>query len=213
MPPGVLLPPGYANQPYLLVRPRPHGLPVAPLGLRLVARLIDIAAVLALNVVGNGFFVYLWIKDISPYFAAAMRGESVDLSTAPGRFEALGWVIPLVATALWFAYEVPGTASGGQTFGKRVVGLKVMALESEAPIGFGRAFRRWNPLGLPVLLWTCFGIGFVLQFVDCISAAMGGPLQLALHDRTARTVVVHCGRRGHEKIPEKIPAQTGGGQS
>jgi uncharacterized RDD family membrane protein YckC len=212
LPPGVLLPPGYANHPYLLARPRPHGLPVAPLGLRLVARLIDIAAVLALNVVGNGFFVYLWIKDLSPYFAAAMRGENVDLSNVPGQFQLLEWLIPLVAAALWFAYEVPGTASGGQTLGKRVVGLKVMALESEAPIGFGRAFRRWNPLGLPVLLWSCFGVGFVLQFVDCLSVPLGGPLQLALHDRSARTVVVHCGRRGHEKTPEKAPAQTGGGQ-
>jgi hypothetical protein len=84
-----------------------------------------------------------------------------------------------------------------------------MAMEKDEPIGWGRAFRRWNPLGLPVLLWSC-GIGFVLQFVDSISPALGGPLQLALHDRSAQTVVVHCGRRGHEKTPEKVPAKTGG---
>jgi RDD family/Protein of unknown function (DUF2510) len=211
-PPNVALPPrGY---PYLLVRPRPHGLPVAPLGLRFLARLIDIVAVLALNALGNGWFVYLWVKDVGPVIATAWRAAmhnqtGVDLPAIPGRGTMLGYVIPLVAMALWWAYEVPSIANAGQTFGKRVVGIKVMALEKEEPIGLRRAFRRWTPLGLPVLLWTC-GIGFVLQLVDCISPALGGPLQLALHDRSAQTVVVHCGRRGHEKTPEKVPAKTGG---
>jgi uncharacterized RDD family membrane protein YckC len=212
-PPGATIPPqGY---PYLLIRPRPHGLPVAPLGLRFLARLIDILVVLALNVVGNGWFVYLWVKDVGPYIATAWRAAmnnqagSVDLPSIPGRASALAYLIPLVAMALWWAYEVPGIASAGQTFGKRIVGIKVMAMEKDEPIGWGRAFRRWNPLGLPVLLWSC-GIGFVLQFVDSISPALGGPLQLALHDRSAQTVVVHCGRRGHEKTPEKVPAKTGG---
>jgi uncharacterized RDD family membrane protein YckC len=221
LPPGATLPPGGAlppssypvGYPYLLIRPRPHGLPVAPLGLRFLARLIDMVVVLALNTVGNGWFVYLWLKDVGPYVAAAWRASlhnqtNVDLPAIPGRASALAYVIPLVAMALWWAYEVPGIANAGQTFGKRLVGIKVMAMEKEEPIGLRRAFRRWNPLGLPVLLWLC-GIGFVLQFVDCISPALGGPLQLALHDRSAQTVVVHCGRRGHEKTPEKVPAKTG----
>jgi uncharacterized RDD family membrane protein YckC len=218
IPPGMGFPPGAAapprGYPYLLIRPRPHGLPVAPLGLRFLARLIDVLVVLALNVLGNGWFVYLWMKDVWPYLSTAVRAAmnnqtgSVDLPAIPGRASALAYVIPLVAMALWWAYEVPGIANAGQTFGKRIVGIKVMALEKDGPIGWGRAFRRWNPLGLPVLLWTC-GIGFVLQFVDSISPALGGPLQLALHDRSAQTVVVHCGRRGHEKTPENLPVKTG----
>ena len=38
-------------------------------------------------------------------------------------------------------------------------------------------------LGLPTLLWTCYGLGFVLQFVDCLSPPFDRPLHQALHDK------------------------------
>jgi uncharacterized RDD family membrane protein YckC len=209
-PPGTTAPQGY---PYVLVQPRPHGLPVAPLGLRFLARVIDIVLVTALNVIGNGWFVYLWIRDMRPYFSAAWHqvptGVTSDLPAIPGRANTLFWVITLIAMALWWAYEVPGIAHTGQTFGKRLVGIKVMALESEQPIGWARGFRRWVPLGVPVMMWHC-GIGFLLQFVDGLSPVLGGPLQMAMHDRSALTVVVNCGRRGHEKVPEQTTAKTEG---
>jgi uncharacterized RDD family membrane protein YckC len=212
-PPRTMTAPGQ-RLPHALVRPLPHGLPLAPLGLRLLARLIDTLAVFGLNVVGNGWLVYLYLSDISPTVNAIYRqmlagGSSDSVPALPGRANWLITVIPLIAMALWFAYEVPATAQSGQTFGKRLVGIKVMPLESQAPLGFGRALRRWNPLGLPVLLWTCFGVGFVLQLVDAISPVLGGPLQMALHDRSAQTVVVHSGRRGHEITPVQVPEQTG----
>ena len=50
----------------------------------------------------------------------------------------------------------------------------------------------------------------MLQFVDSLSPVLGGPLQLAMHDRSALTVVVHSGRRGHEKVPEQTPMETEG---
>ena len=213
LPPGLGLPPGTVPHPGLLVRPRPHGLPVAPLGLRFLARVIDIVLVTALNVVGNGWSVYLWIRDMRPYLNAVyhqvQNGVTNDLPAVPGRANVLSLVIPLVAMALWWAYEVPGIAHTGQTFGKRLVGIKVMALESDQPIGWARAFRRWVPLGIPVVMWSC-GIGFLLQFVDSLSPVLGGPLQLAMHDRSALTVVVHSGRRGHEKVPEQTPMETEG---
>ena len=126
----------------------------------------------------------------------------------PDRARFLMALIPVVAAALWLAYEVPSIAQRGQTLGKRVVGIKVLPLESTEPLGFARALRRWNPLGLPVLLWIC-GIGFILQIVDAISPCLGGPLQLALHDRSARTVVVHVGRKGHEITPLPVTEKTG----
>jgi uncharacterized RDD family membrane protein YckC len=122
----------------------------------------------------------------------------------PDRASYLMVLIPIVVAALWLAYEVPAVAQRGQTFGKRVVGIKVLPLESTEPLGFARALRRWNPLGLPVLLWVC-GLGFLLQLVDSISPCLGGPLQLALHDRSAGTVVVQVGRKGHEITPLPIP--------
>ncbi|OLE30872.1 MAG: hypothetical protein AUG44_00170 [Actinobacteria bacterium 13_1_20CM_3_71_11] len=212
------VPPGL---PYVRIVPRPYGLPVAPLGLRVLARLIDLGILLGLNVVGNGWLFYLYLSDIWPAVKALQRQMLLPnpsyaaLPAVPGRAQWILTVIPLIAMALWFAYEVPAIAQRGQTIGKRVVGIKVLPLEGvqlpgvpEVPaaavptsLGFLRAARRWNPLGLPVLLYTCCGIGFLLQLVDAISPVLGGPLHLALHDRAAGTVVVHSGRKGHEITP------------
>jgi uncharacterized RDD family membrane protein YckC len=206
----------------LAMPPRPYGLPIAPLGLRVLARLIDLGILLALNVLGNGWLVYLYLSDIWPAVRAIERqmllpNPNYDAVPAiPGRAQWLLTVIPLVAMALWFAYEVPAIAQRGQTVGKRVVGIKVMPLEGAAlpgmpelpgsisppdHIGFLRATRRWNPLGLPVLLYTCCGIGFVLQLADALSPVLGGPLHLAFHDRAAATVVVHTGRKEQTREP------------
>lgn len=210
--PGTVIAP---PRPGLPAHPRPYGLPVAPLGLRVLARLIDLGILLGLNVVGNGWLFYLYLSDIWPAVQAFERqalqpSPNYDaIPAVPGRAQWILTVIPLIAMALWFAYEVPAIAQRGQTLGKRVVGIKVLPLEGaglpgmpELPpgmtvpdhLGFLRAARRWNPLGLPVLLYTCCGIGFILQLVDALSPTFGGPLHLAFHDRAAATVVVHIGR-------------------
>ena len=53
-------------------------------------------------------------------------------------------------------------------------------------------------LSLPTLLWTCFGVGFVLQILGCATCLVD-PYRQCLHDRSALTVVVHVGRRRREK--------------
>jgi uncharacterized RDD family membrane protein YckC len=212
-----------AAPPPFLGTPLPYGLPVASLGLRLLARLIDVGIVLGLNVLGNGWLFYLYLSDIWPAVQAIEKqmlqpNPNYDIVPAvPGRAQWILTVIPLVAMALWFAYEVPAISQRGQTLGKRVVGIKVLPLEGarlpgmpEPPpgvtipssIGFLRAARRWNPLGLPVLLYTCCGIGFLLQLVDALSPTFGGPRHLAFHDRAAATVVVHIGRKDQTREPD-----------
>lgn len=208
--------------PQLLGTPLPYGLPVAPLGLRFLARLIDLGLLLGLNVLGNGWLFYLYLSDIWPAVRAIENqmlqpNPNYDIVPAvPSRAQWILTVIPLVAMALWFAYEVPAISQRGQTIGKRIVGIKVLPLEGArlpgmpepppgvtvpATIGFLRAARRWNPLGLPVLLYTCCGIGFLLQLVDALSPTFGGPLHLAFHDRAAATVVVHIGRKDQTREP------------
>jgi uncharacterized RDD family membrane protein YckC len=216
-PPGWPFPPGVqvlGGAPVAIARPLPHGLPVAPLGLRFLARLIDFGILLVLSVAANAWFIYLFLSDLRPYFAAVWRTAQTGVvpespPAIPGRVDYFVALIPLVIAALWLAYEVPAIARSGQTYGKRVVGIKVMALESAEPIGGARALRRWNTLGLPVLGWACCGIGFLFQLVDYLSPVLGGPLHLALHDRSAATVVVHSGRKGHEIVPVKSSEQTG----
>jgi uncharacterized RDD family membrane protein YckC len=195
-------PPGwpYAYYPYVVPAPRPHGFALAPLGARLVARIIDTGLVVLLNAIVNGWFIWQYVVEVSPYFREVtrrMESPQPSLENLPQVSSRARWllmVIILLTAALWFAYEVPAVANTGQTLGKRMAGVKVVGVESPAPLGFGRSLRRWNTLGLPTLLWTCFGVGFVLQFVDCVYATADRPLRQALHDKSARTVVVQLGR-------------------
>ncbi|MFC0030772.1 RDD family protein [Micromonospora chaiyaphumensis] len=189
--------PGWPGRP---PAPRPHGLPLASYGARLVARLIDFGVVFLLNAVVNGWFVWRYIEEISPYLRESVRRSlagdtSTDGLPQPGEQAAgLQIAILLIATALWFAYEVPSMAARGQTFGKRLVGIRALPVEADQPLGFGRATRRWSTLGLPTLLWYCCGLGLLLQFVDAVSPLFDQPLRQALHDKRAQTVVVQLPR-------------------
>jgi len=189
-------PPGY-----IFPAPRPHGLPLAPLGARLVARLIDIGILLLLNAAVNGWFVVQWLRDVFPRFAEVWRRVQAGDTSAEGlpqpdpRTEYLPLTIVLIVAALWLAYEVPALANSGQTIGKRLAGVKVVPLSNDQHLGFGRSLRRWNTLGLPVFLWYCFGLGFLLQLVDCGYALVDRPFRQTLHDKRAQTVVVQVPRQ------------------
>ncbi|GHJ12664.1 hypothetical protein TPA0908_06590 [Micromonospora sp. AKA38] len=180
--------------------PRPHGLPLASYGARLVARLIDLGVVFLLNVVVNGWFVYRYFEAIEPYLRETMRRAlNGDTSTEglpqiDDQAGGLQVAILLIATALWFAYEVPSMAARGQTFGKRVARVRAVSVDADQPLGFGRATRRWSTMGLPTLLWYCCGLGLLLQFVDAVSPLFDQPLRQALHDKRAQTVVVQLPR-------------------
>jgi uncharacterized RDD family membrane protein YckC len=189
MPQALAYPPGF---------PRPAattaGFIIASPGLRLLARIIDILAVLVLGAAANSVFAYRWWQLFWTYtkqvYALQQQGSNAT-PTAPEDIYNLAFIILVVTTAVWFAYEVPSSANSGQTLGKRLVGIRVMRMESEQRLGFGRSWRRWSRLGLPLLLWWCFGIGLVIQLLDCLSSAFDIPLHQALHDKAAATVVVH----------------------
>jgi uncharacterized RDD family membrane protein YckC len=194
-PPGYPVPPGYPAQPPGMAFPfsmpaRPHGFALAGLGPRLVARILDILAVLVLNVVVNGYFAYEFAQEFAPLWQAAMTNPFGEQPQPTARMETLLWTMLIVATLLWLLYEAPATASRGQTLGKRIMHIKVLPVESTEPLGFGRAFRRWARLGLWTPLWGCAGLGFLLQLIDSASPLFDPYLRQALHDKTARTVVV-----------------------
>ncbi|MBQ0892019.1 RDD family protein [Micromonospora sp. U56] len=220
-PPGVGVPPGpgaghpqgpppgwpYPTWPGRPPEPRPHGLPLAGYGARLVARLIDLGLLLLLNVLVNGWFVYRYVRELSPALDEAWRRATTGDTTnaplpAPGE-QAAGLLIAIlvIATALWFAYEVPAMAAGGQTVGKRVMRIRAVPVEADQPLGFGRATRRWSTLGMPTLLWYCCGFGLLLQLVDAVSALFDHPLRQALHDKRAHTVVVRLPLPGGPATP------------
>src|SRR5207248_8312894 len=125
LPPGVELPPGVrwvGGMGLLLAPPRPHGFPVAPLGLRVLARLIDLGVLLGLNVLANGWLIYLFFADLTPWLktvwhAAQIGADPNTVPVVPDRVSYLVALIPMVIAALWLAYEVPAIAHRGQTFG------------------------------------------------------------------------------------------------
>jgi uncharacterized RDD family membrane protein YckC len=63
----------------------------------------------------------------------------------------------------------------GQTFGKRLVGIRVVRQETDGPIGYGTAVHR---AGARAVFW----------FVSFL--ALADPLMQTLHDRSAGTLVV-----------------------
>ncbi|WP_117215730.1 RDD family protein [Allorhizocola rhizosphaerae] len=179
----------------LTVPVRPHGFALASPGARFMARFIDILAVLVLNAVVNGWFVYRFMLDFGPYMQAVIKasqaGEDWAAITQPSQMRTLTLVITLLMTALWFAYEVPVTAQTGQTLGKRAMRIKVVRVESLEPLGFMRSWRRWNPLGLPTLLLSCCPpVTSALQALDVMFIPMDRLQRMALHDRSAGTYVV-----------------------
>ncbi|MBO3740525.1 RDD family protein [Actinoplanes flavus] len=202
-PPGMQPPPGWQQtagaqpmHPYLYPMPevRPHGLALAGLGRRLTARLVDIAAVLVLNILVNGYFVYLYWQDFSPiltdYMDQMKAGVAAPVVQQPSeRMQTLSVAIVMIATLLWLLYEAPSIASTGQTLGKRLLGIKVVPVEKIGAIGFGRAFTRWARLGMWTLFWWC-GIGLIIQFVAALSPVFDTRLRQAWHDKAAATVVV-----------------------
>ncbi|MGA4728782.1 RDD family protein [Micromonospora taraxaci] len=194
--PGWVPPAGHPGWPGRPPEPRPHGHRLAGYGRRLTARLIDFGLILALNVLVNGWFIWRLAQEWAPFWQEFLRRAERNDTSAEGmpmpgeQAEMLLVVILLIATALWLAYEVPSMASGGQTFGKRLMRIRAVPMAADQPLGFGRALSRWSTLGLPTLLWYCAGIGLVLQLVDSLSPLFDHPLRQALHDKRAQTVVV-----------------------
>ncbi len=190
--------PGASGHPFLLTYPKypgppePHGMRLAGLGARFVARLVDVLALIVLCSAANALFAYQWWQIFKPIMRQVAAGETA--LNVPSEFSSLLLLMCVVTTAVWLAYEVPSTAASGQTLGKRIMGITVVRMENTEPLGFGRALRRWLRFGLPTLLWTFCGVGFVLQLMDCGFAALDRPLRQALHDKAAATVVVQVPR-------------------
>jgi uncharacterized RDD family membrane protein YckC len=172
-----------------------HGVPVpgtlAPLGDRFAARVVDIIAVVGLNLVVNGYFFYQLYQELLPAVRAVERGDAAPPTSAHAAN--LSLVISLVAMAVWFAYEVPAIAATGQTLGKRLLGIRVVTVDG-GPVGFRRSIQRWIPQGAPLLLW---GLLFVVQLLDAAWCLWDKPLRQCLHDKAARTVVVNAQLQNH----------------
>ncbi len=96
----------------------------------------------------------------------------------------------LVRTLTWLAVlfaPMLMEAADGQTFGKRIVGIRVVKRETGGPISLGLAAHRG---GARALFW----------FITFL--AIGDPLLQPLHDRSAGTVVINADAYGWVPPPD-----------
>jgi len=165
----------------------PSGQLLAPLGDRLLARLVDLVVLLGLNVVVNGWFFWQYLREVWPAATAAAATGSF-VTQVSERAENLQLAMGLISVALWLAYEVPDTASSGQTLGKRLLGIRVVPLDKR-PLGFFRSLRRWSIPGVSMLFPI---LGVPLLLLDSLWCTWDKPYKQCLHDRSARTAVVRA---------------------
>lgn len=96
----------------------------------------------------------------------------------------------VVRTLAWLAVLATPMlmeAAGGQTFGKRIVGIRVVSRETGGPIRLAVAAHRG---GARALFW----------FITFL--AVGDPLLQPLHDRSAGTVVINADAYGWVPPPD-----------
>lgn len=169
--------------------------PVASLahpGRRLVARLIDVAAVgIVLAVLQTALWVVIFmytprLSRLATEYVESPTGElQAQLQQA---ITPWAWLSALLVLVVWFVYEVPLTAARGQTLGKLALGIKVVGSSATGRVGIGPATGRWTILALPGLVLGVFGLP--IQALDCGWMLTDKTARRCLHDRPVKTYVV-----------------------
>ncbi|WP_067973584.1 RDD family protein [Nocardiopsis trehalosi] len=180
--PGGAAPP-FGAGPFGAPPPAAHGRP-APgtplaLGPRFGALLVDVVVYNAIVVV-----VYVVGMLLSTFTGLAVDYEAMNGGGAPPTAFMVGAIttITLAFTAAW-CYVWLTHALGGRSLGKLLIGARVVSTDTGRPPGKGRAAAR---AAVQVLLgYTLLGALIDLAF------AARDPRHRSLHDRAARTVVVH----------------------
>ena len=134
----------------------------ASIGDRLLARIIDGGVIIA------GFFVFGGLGNV-------LTDSAPTLAVVPS----------LIAFAIYFGYEFAAIGLFGQTLGKHVMKLRVVAVDG-GPAGWGAsAGRVYIPMVASFL--TC-GLGSILFYLSPLFD--GGPWKRGWYDQLASTVVI-----------------------
>jgi uncharacterized RDD family membrane protein YckC len=160
-----------------------------------VARILDsiieslIAAPFVLLLIGPAFQRLL---DATP------AGGSVPSQTALDAFSsdvlANAGMITAVTVVVSLLYQVPQNVRWGRTLGKRALGIRIRPLAADVPLTWLQAGIRWATYAAFSL-----ALGGVLLVLDLLWPLWDRPWQQALHDKTARTVVVPT------RQPDRMP--------
>jgi uncharacterized RDD family membrane protein YckC len=149
---------------------------------RFAARVVDtvlFAAVTGAAAVPLGTSAYHHVQD--KVDEAKLTGETVRVWLIDGTTGAELGAVLAVAVLAGLLLEVLPTARWGRTLGKKLVGLKVLDIESQVPPGFGASLRRW----LTHTVLDALVVG-VAGLVWCL---FDRPWRQCWHDKAARTFV------------------------
>ncbi|WP_431044175.1 RDD family protein [Streptomyces sp. P1-3] len=160
----------------------------APLGRRVLARLIDTVVLLA--AVGAAA-VPLWGKAVDHIDGkideAKQTGETVTVYLLDGTTGAYLGILLGVLMLVGVVYEALPTAKWGRTLGKKLCGLRTLDIEDHDTPSFGAALRRW-------LVYGVLGV-LVIGIVNVLWCLFDRPWRQCWHDKAARTFVATAADR------------------
>jgi uncharacterized RDD family membrane protein YckC len=186
--PGYQPPPGYPPPGYQYLPPptSPGGYPLADFGQRLLARIID-GAILGgvASVILVPLYIYLVIYLLQP--SVTMDGRIVD----PGVdfwWPLLGFVafVLVFSLVLAYVYEVEMMFRTGQTFGKRIIKIRIIPVDPAQTLTRRHAARRF-------LVQQGAQLVPGLSWVDGLFQLWDKPYRQCLHDKFATTLVIKLG--------------------
>ena len=101
----------------------------------------------------------------------------VPAGLVEARLPQTGYPFAIALSAIYFTYFEGGPA--GQGPGKRLMGIRVVDIDTGGPIGYGRAFVRWLGRAISAI---AFYLGYLWMLWD--------PQRQCWHDKLARDLVV-----------------------
>jgi uncharacterized RDD family membrane protein YckC len=133
---------------------------------------------------------------IAPTFGQRLLGRIIDSLITLPVFVVIGlalngFVSQVIPFTIAAAYEIIGIAVWGQTFGKRIVGTRVVSMVS-VTLQPEQAVVRFLAYGGLGFLLTAVGANLVGELVTLVVVlpVLRAPLHRGLHDVAARTIVV-----------------------
>ena len=158
------------GEPYRRAEPLAGMAPLAGLGRRLVARIVD-ALIIGIPVA------------VIAVFAAGGRDAAEESGTTTG--------ISIVYALVYFVYEGLMLTAGGQTVGKKLMKIRVAMLHNGAVPAGRPGWLRAAVYSLPEVVPCCGSIFWLLNALWC---TWDRPYRQCLHDKVAQTVVVSAVR-------------------
>lgn len=168
----------------------PDGAPLAGLGARLGARILDWIIITILSTIA----AFPWIADMArvmqDWLDDVAAGNPADVATLLNNTALLDASQRVQFTSLVVSavYVIGFISWRGATPGKMATGVRVRPIAADGKVSGGQAFLRWlSREGLSAVPL----IGFFYLIIDSVWP-LWDPRRQALHDKAARTVVVRA---------------------